>query len=110
MRIGLARNRVRPFTLRRSSAGEARHRQVEAAPEEMDRAALANKSRTKLCEYFVRLLQDAPETVRVFGIIRGVLMILFEGNRIWHFDRDRPDFHLDPKASEHSHHLSVKIG
>src|SRR5205085_9959538 len=41
MRVRLARDAVGLRPLRRSPAREARHRQVEAAPEKVDRAALA---------------------------------------------------------------------
>src|SRR5882672_4272606 len=50
MGVGLFGNRVGARTLRRTPTGEARHRQIETAPKEMDRADLANESRAEFPE------------------------------------------------------------
>src|SRR5260370_15062354 len=42
--VGFFGDRVRARTLRRASPRKARHRQIAAAPEELDRADLANQS------------------------------------------------------------------
>src|SRR5581483_5962062 len=53
VRIGFTRDRIGVFALRSAAAGEARHRQIETAPEEMHRAALADELSAKRAEYVV---------------------------------------------------------
>jgi hypothetical protein len=66
---------------RRLGPGKARRGQVEAAPEEVHGAGLADESRAELLEHPVRLHEYAPEAVGVDGVVGGVLHVLVEGDR-----------------------------
>src|SRR5260370_26582320 len=77
MRVSLARDPIRQMRyaagmLRRRGAGESCHRQVEAAPEEMHRAAFALEAGAKFLQNAVGLQQRAPESVGVFGVVRAM--------------------------------------
>src|SRR5207237_805818 len=70
---------------RRAPAGKARHREIETAPEEMYRARLAEEGGAELLEDPVDVeknLQKASHRVRV---IRGVLVVLREADRLRQF-------------------------
>src|SRR3989449_7031855 len=69
MRIRFARDPIRPGSLGCAPPGKPGHRQIEAAPEEMNRAALPEKAGAKSPEHVVGLNQDAPEAVGVLGIV-----------------------------------------
>ena len=78
MAVGLARDLVRQpgnaaRMQRRRSPGEARHRDVEAAPEEMDGADLAEIAGAKPLQHPVdrdARLKEAVDRVRVIGPFR----------------------------------------
>src|SRR4051812_33862062 len=53
----------------RGSSREARHRQVETAPEKVHRAHLANEARAKLGEYPLRLSHRAPKELHRLRIV-----------------------------------------
>src|SRR6476469_2214608 len=71
-------------------------REIKAAPEKMNRTALADKPAAKLLEHSIRMAQDCPAPVRVLGIVRGMLPIFGKGKRILHLGRDwaKPDFQV----------------
>src|SRR2546422_11768575 len=69
MRIRFARDPIRPRSLGGAPPGKPGHGQIEAAPEEMNRAALPEKAGAKSSEHVVGLNQDAPEAVGVLGIV-----------------------------------------
>ena len=58
------------------------HRQIERAPEEVDRAALADEARAKLLEDPIGLHEDAPEAVGVLRIVGAVRFVPIEADRI----------------------------
>ena len=95
---------------RRAAAGKARHCQVEAAPEEMHRAHLADKAGAECSENPVGLHQDPPEAVDVFGVIGAVLPILLERYGIGDLDRRRPNPDVEPERLQPLHDLAVEIG
>ena len=76
MRIGFAGDRIGQIRhtagmARRATAREARHREIETAPEEMHRACLAEKAGAELLEDAVAVdedLQEAPDGVA--GLVR----------------------------------------
>src|SRR5579863_1795079 len=76
MGIGFARDGIRTSAFRRSAAREARHRKIETAPEKMDRAGFADEAGAKFLENRLAANKNPPETIGVFGIVRGVLCIL----------------------------------
>src|SRR5271157_5945889 len=69
VRIGFARDGIRAGALGSATSGEARHRVIEAAPEEMDRAGLADEECSELLQYRVHPRQDAPEAMCSLGMI-----------------------------------------
>jgi hypothetical protein len=69
---------------RRAPPGEARHRQIEAAPEEMHRARLAEKAAAEQLEHPVGLHQRAPEAVRGLGVVRLMRFVQGEADRVRH--------------------------
>src|SRR3546814_13275704 len=72
---------------RRTPAREARHRQIEAAPEEVDGAHLADVARTELLEHAIDLEQPSPEALCVLRVVGGVLPILAERDWVRHVVR-----------------------
>ena len=77
VRIGLAGDRVGQMRhaagmARRAAAGKARHREIEAAPEEMHRARLAEKAGAELLEHAVGIDQDLQEAPHRIGIVGGM--------------------------------------
>src|SRR5579883_285796 len=108
VRIGLARDRVGP--LRRRSAGEPSDRQIEAAPEEMHRAALADEARTKILQNRAGRNENAPEAMRILGIVRFMHFVLRERNRVSDLVRAGMNLYLDTERIELSHQLAIKLG
>src|SRR5215469_16903110 len=92
------------------SAGKARHSQIEAAPEEMRGAAFATKPRAELLEHAIALPQNAPESIGVFPIVRAVLFVFIERDRILNLVRELVDAHRQMKLFQSLHHIPVKIG
>src|SRR5580700_9595112 len=80
--VRFSRHRVRAWPFRGATAGKPRDRKVEAPPEKVYRAALANESRPELPKDRIRRQQDAPEFLNRCTIIRRVYAIFVERNRI----------------------------
>src|SRR5579864_3839391 len=95
---------------RRPAARKARHGQIEAAPEEMDRTRLADEPPPKLLEDGVGPQQDAPESMRVRRIVRGVPGVLFKANRVRVLRWLRPDPDIDREPLERPYHVVIEIG
>src|SRR5439155_20928508 len=73
VRVGLARDPVGEVrdtagVARRRTPREACHGEVEAAPEEMDGAALADETGTERLQHAVRLYEHAPEALGVLRV------------------------------------------
>src|SRR6266568_2324639 len=109
MRVGFPRHAIGPWTLWRAPSRKKGECQVEAAPEKMDGAALADKSGPECFKDFVRLRQDAPEAVSIFCIIRGMHKIFITADGICHFTWQRVDDHIDIEGAQSFHKLAVKI-
>src|SRR5512138_3731230 len=79
----------------RRTAGKARNREVEAAPEEMHRARLAEKTGAELFEHTIAVDEDLLEALHGFGIIGRMRRVLRESCRVrqfvWHFVDDDVD-------------------
>lgn len=73
------------------AAGEARRRQVEAAPEEMDRAGLADEAGLEALQRGVHLEQRPPEQVGVPRVVRNMLLVLFERDGVGELHRMGPE-------------------
>src|SRR3989442_8401988 len=96
VRVALLRHPVRPRPLGGPAPREPRHREIEAAPEKMHRAAFAEKRRAKPLEHVIGLDEDAPVPIRILGIVRSMLLIVREANLVLRLDRHGPD--LDAHA------------
>src|SRR5580704_975647 len=110
VRIRLSRDRVGSLPFWSAPPREARHRQIETAPEKMHRTGLSDKARAKLFEHFIAAYQNPPEPVGILRIVGSMLGVLIERNRIRDFDRHLPDFHGNPKRPQCSHEIAVKPG
>src|SRR5881396_495381 len=91
MGIRLAGDPVCSGSLGGATPREARHREVEAAPEEVHRTAFPEKRCAKLPEHVIRLHEDAPESIGILRIVRSMLLVVREANRVLHLDRYRPE-------------------
>ena len=77
---------------RRRAPREPGHGEVEAAPEEVDGADLADESGSEVMEHSVDLDQAAPEPVHGLGVVTGMVDVFSEGGvDARHFHRHRPD-------------------
>src|SRR6266436_2266621 len=110
VRIRFPSDRVRLYPLRRAPSREARRRQIKAPPEKMHGACFSYEPGAELFEDSFAAHEDPPESIRVFGIIRGVLRILIERDRVGNLDRHLPDLHRNPQRSQSRHELAIKIG
>src|SRR6266550_2117537 len=113
LRISFARDRVRQMgnaagMRRRAPARKARYREIEAAPEEVHRTALAAKTRTKFLENPIGLQKHAPESIGVFRIVSRVFLIAVERDRFQRFVRPHSDLHFNCELSQFTHHRAVK--
>src|SRR5207302_11042251 len=88
----------------------AGHSQIKAAPEEMDRAHLAEKASTKEGKDAVRLDPAAPEAVRELGVIGGMLLVVLKADRMRDFHRHSPDPHIETECAHSAHQLGIKVG
>jgi hypothetical protein len=70
--------------LRRRPSREARDREVGRAPEEMDRAALADEAPAEVLHDPVGLREDAPVAIDRVGRVRRVDSVLIETDRVCH--------------------------
>src|SRR4029078_5266061 len=91
-------------------SGKSRHSQIEAAPKEMHRAAFATKTRSELLEHPIALHQNTPESISVFAIVRAVLFVFIERNRILNLVRHLVNRYRQTKLIESLHHCLVKVG
>src|ERR1700722_13614232 len=103
VRIGFARDvigqaRHAPWVGRGGSSREPRDGKIEAAPEEVDCARLADKSAAEELEDAVRLHQRAPEAMGGGRVVGGVRSVLRKADRIRNFVRH----FLDPDRNVHA--------
>src|SRR5262249_22626122 len=103
VRIGFAGDWISAVPSGSRLSRKAGDRKVETSPEEMNGAALPYKAGTELQKNVINRYQHLPETVNVFRIVRVVLGIALERNRIRNFDGHRPDFHRDSERVQGSH-------
>lgn len=107
--IGFARDGIGARALRGASTRKSRDGMVEAAPEKVHGAGLAEEAGAELLENAIHGEEDLPEPAHVFGIIGGVDTVLVKGNRIgdfhWHF----PNLDLDAHRMKHLHERIIKV-
>src|SRR6516162_9445657 len=115
VRIGFARDRVgqaghTPGMARCRPPGEAGHREVEAAPKEMDRARLAQKAGAKALEDAIDLHQRAPEAMGSGAVVGSVGVVLRKADGVRHLVRHLVDDHRDADAVEQIDQAVMKVG
>src|SRR4051794_38744947 len=71
-----------------AAAGEARYREIKAAPEKMHRARLAEKAGAELLEDAVAVHEDLQEAPYGIGIVGGMAPVFRKPDRVrqfvWH--------------------------
>src|SRR5947199_9906379 len=77
--------------LRRGPAGKTRDGKIWRAPEKMDRTAFPAQARSKFFEDAVSLDQNAPESTGIFRVVRAMLLVAIELNRIRNLVRQYVD-------------------
>src|SRR5690606_26082172 len=77
---------------------------------EVYRAGLADEPRAECLEHTVHLNEDAPQPMRVLGVVRAVLLVLLEGDALRDLDGRGPDAYVDAERPQRVHHLAVKGG
>ena len=95
--------------LRVPLAVEPRDGQIERAPKEMNRAALAQKVAAALLEGPVDASQDPVQPFDRLGVVGGVTTVVGEGRRVRHLDRHGPDVHRQIHLRQRPHHLVIKV-
>src|SRR5947209_2169330 len=95
---------------RRGAAGEARHREIEAAPEEMHGTAFADKPRAETLQDALRLHQRPPEKPRRVRIVRAYRGVLVERFWVGHLVRDAIDLYGDAEGLERVAKFGIKAG
>src|ERR1700682_5109150 len=97
--------------MRRSqAAGKARDRKIETSPKEMDGAPFADEAGSKLFEHAVGLNENAPEAMRIFGVVSGVRAVAAKGNRPGNLARKVGDLDADAALAQRRQHSVVKLG
>jgi hypothetical protein len=104
--VGTVRHTAR--VERRLTTGEASRRQVEASPEEMDRARLAGEAGAEHIEQAVGLDEGVPEALDRFSVVAGVLGVLGERDRDGHLVRPGEERDADAELAEDAHRLGVE--
>src|SRR5690348_1398743 len=94
---------------RRTASRKAGHRKVEASPEEMNGARLAEKTGAEEREHVVRTQQHAPESVDEVPVVGTVRYVLGERDGLGGFVRSAVDFNPDSKFVECSRKGGMKI-
>src|SRR5256714_6324785 len=108
VRIRIA-HELRTFARRRTSSGKTGHREIEAAPEEMDRAALAHERAARDGEDAGYVHEDLPKLIRGDRVIGVMLEVLIEPDRRRDLDWHRPDLHCQRHVAEESHQLAIEL-
>ncbi len=94
----------------RASPREAGDREIEASPEEVHRAHLAEIAAPKHLEDAIGLHERPPESVRRIGVVSAVRAILVEGRRVFHLVRLSVNRDFDPKLGQVPHHVVIEVG
>src|SRR6185437_8090573 len=93
---------------RRAAAGEAGDAMVEAAPEEMHRARLADEAAAELLQYRIDRAQHAPEPLDRLALVGRMRRVLVERDRIGDLLRQGPDVDLKAQRVERRQGLGIK--
>src|ERR1700749_5240660 len=85
---------------RRTASGKSRYREVEAAPEEVHRACLAEKAGAELLEYRIGVDQNMEKALHRVRIVGGVSVVLRKADRLRYFVRHPVDLDPDTEFGE----------
>ena len=115
MRIGLLRHgigKVRHAAgmQRRGPARKACHGEIEAAPEKMYRAALADKGGPEGFEYAVGLKQNPPMALGEIGLVGGMQAVLVEGDGVCYLIGPFVDADGDAELPQGLHQFGIELG
>src|ERR1700686_854906 len=108
MRIRRA-HECRAVTRRRSLARKSRDREIEAPPEKLDGAALADELTSTRGKHSFGLEKNAPEPIREFRIVRTMDGVILEADWRWYLHRHRPDLHRQCHATKCIHDLTIEL-
>src|ERR1700739_33899 len=97
-----------PGMARCASAGKTRYREIETAPEEMDRAGLAEEAGAELFEHPVDTDKNLQKPLHRVWIVGGMLVILRKPNRIRQFVRHVVDGNVNAEFGERGHDRRVE--
>src|SRR5437899_10073959 len=106
MRVGLTGNDS--LSRRCLAAAEARATQIKTTPEEMNRAAFADKLSAEFLKHSLGGKQYSPQAIGVFRIVRCMSLILIEQNRIRNFLRFRIELYVDARRSQSPKSFVIK--
>src|SRR5450759_4740606 len=93
---------------RRAAARKARHRKIEAAPEEMYRAGLAEEGGAELLEHPIGIDKNLQKSPHRAGVVRGMLAVLRKPDRLRQFVGHVVDGDVNAELREISHDRCVK--
>src|SRR5882724_13533701 len=95
--------------LRRGPAGKTRDGKIWRAPEKMDRTAFPAEARSKFFEDAVGLDQNTPESIGIFRVVRAMLLVAIERNRIRNLVRQYVDLDGEIELVQRGHDRLVEI-
>lgn len=95
---------------RRAPAREPGVRQIEAAPKNVDWAALADESPTELLQDPAGLGEDGPATGGGIRIVRPMLPVVGEGQLVFHLAWHRSDTDVHAQRFEQRSVFAVEVG
>ena len=93
---------------RRRSPGKTGDREIETAPEKMDRTAFATEAGAKRFQDAIGLEEDAPETIDPRRIVASMGFVLVKSDRVCDLVRQKIDFHRELELVECLHHRAVE--
>ena len=113
MRIGLARDCVGQVRHaagvgRGAAAGETGDGKVEAAPEEVGRAGLAEEAGAEQLQHPVGLQEGAPEALGLRAVVDAGLRVLGERDRLGHLVGRRVDINRRSEFDQRRHHRRIE--
>ncbi len=94
---------------RRGTAGKARHREIEAAPEEMHRAGFADEAGAKVGHHARRLNEGPVEAPDIDAIVLRMGAIAVECNAVFDFARRRPDLRVNAEPMQPEHEFVIEV-
>src|SRR3954466_16307630 len=94
---------------RRGSPRVARQRQVEAAPEQLHRALLADEARLERREHAVGLTEALPQELSVDWVIGGMPIVRRKRGRVRNFGGHGSNRGLDSQPRQAAHEVAVEM-